>query len=94
MTIIETRKGLVLKVFVKPKSREFRITVEQDKIVVYCQEEPVRGKVNKELVKEFSKLLHCRVEFISGFTSKQKSLLIQGIEKSEAQRLLSLGKPL
>jgi len=94
MTLIETKEGLILEVFVKPKSREFRITVEQDKIVVYCQEEPVKGKVNKEIVKEFSRLFHCKVELISGSTSKQKRLLIRGIEKSEAQRLLSLSKPL
>jgi uncharacterized protein (TIGR00251 family) len=93
MTLIETREGLVLEVFVKPKSREFRITVEQDKIVVYCREEPIKGKVNKEIVKEFSKLFHCKVELISGSTSKQKRLLIRGIEKSEAKRLLLLSKP-
>ena len=56
MKINQTKEGLVLEVFVKPKSKEFRITVEGDEIVVYCTEEPVRGKVNKELTKEFSRL--------------------------------------
>jgi uncharacterized protein (TIGR00251 family) len=89
MTLIETRDGLVLEVFVKPKSRKFKIIVEEDKIVVHCQEEPVKGKVNKELVKEFSKLFHCKVELISGFTSKQKKLLLQEIEKNKVEHLLS-----
>jgi len=43
------------------------------------------------LVKEFSKLFDKKVEFISGFASRQKKLLIKGIVKSETERLL-LGK--
>jgi uncharacterized protein YggU (UPF0235/DUF167 family) len=40
------------------------------------------------LIKEFSKLFNNKVEFISGFTSRQKKLLIKGIGKSEIERVL------
>ena len=50
-------------------------------IVVYSTEEPVKGKVNKEIIKEFTKILHSKVEIASGFTSKEKQLLIKGMEK-------------
>jgi uncharacterized protein (TIGR00251 family) len=89
--IEETEEGLVLEVSVKPRSREFRITIEGDDVVVFCREEPVSGRVNKELVKEFSRLLHKPVRLVSGFTSKQKRLLIVGAEKNEVEHALLHG---
>jgi len=44
--------------------------------------------VNKELVKEFSRLFHKRVELISGFTSKQKVLLIRDADRKEVEKHL------
>lgn len=88
MRINEVKAGVILDVNVKPNSKEFKIVVEGDEIVVFCVEEPVKGKVNKELVKEFSRLFHSKVELVSGFTSKQKKLLIRGFRKSEAERIL------
>ncbi len=88
MRINEVKDGVILDVNVKPNSKEFKIVVEGDEIVVFCVEAPVKGKVNKELVKEFSRLFHSKVELVSGFTSKQKKLLIRGFRKSEAERIL------
>ncbi|MFZ0965546.1 MAG: DUF167 family protein [Candidatus Bathyarchaeia archaeon] len=88
MRINEVKDGVILDVNVKPNSKEFKIVVEGDEIVVFCVEEPVKGKVNKELVKEFSRLFHSKVELVSGFTSKQKKLLIRGFRKSEVERIL------
>jgi uncharacterized protein (TIGR00251 family) len=88
MRINEVKDGVILEVNVKPNSKEFKIVVEGDEIVVFCVEAPVKGKVNKELVKEFSRLFHSKVELVSGFTSKQKKLLIRGFRKSEAERIL------
>ncbi len=88
MNLKETEDGVVVEVFVKPNSKRFKITIDDGEIVVFCTEQPVKGKVNKELVKEFSKLFHAKVEFVSGLTSKQKKLLITGVEKSEVEQLL------
>jgi uncharacterized protein (TIGR00251 family) len=88
MRINEVKDGVILDVNVKPNSKEFKIVVEGDEIVVFCVEEPVKGKVNKELVKEFSRFFHSKVELVSGFTSKQKKLLIRGFRKSEVERIL------
>lgn len=44
MKIHETKEGLILEVFAKPKSREFKIVVEREDIVVYCRSEPVGGE--------------------------------------------------
>ena len=88
MRISEVEDGVILDVNVKPNSREFKIVVEGDEVVVLCTEKPVKGKVNKELLKEFSRLFHAKVELVSGFASRQKKLLIEGFGKSEVERIL------
>jgi hypothetical protein len=88
MKINEVKDGVILEVNVKPNSKEFKMIVEGDEIVVSCVEKPVKGKVNKELVKEFSRLFHTKVELVSGFASRQKKLLIRGFGKSEVERIL------
>ena len=93
MKLTETKDGVVVEVFVKPNSQKFGITVEGDEIVVRCTEEPVKGKVNKELIKELTKFFHAQVELVSGATSKQKKLLIKNLGKSEVERLLHKENP-
>jgi uncharacterized protein (TIGR00251 family) len=88
MSISETKDGVIITVFVKPNSPKFKIQHDGDEIVVHCTEEPVKGKVNKEIIKEFSKLLHAKVELASGFTSKQKQLFVKDMDKSQAEKLL------
>jgi len=88
MKLTETRDGTILEVYVKPNSQKFEVALEGDEVVVRCTEEPVKGKVNKELIKEISKFFHANVELVSGATSKQKWLLVKNIGKREVQRLL------
>jgi hypothetical protein len=90
MKISEVKDGAIIEVFVKPSSQKFEVTVEDDEVVVRCTEEPVKGKVNKELVKELSKLFHSKVEIVSGLTSKQKKLLVKCVDKNEVERILNL----
>jgi len=88
MNVKETKDGAVIEVFVKPNSSKFKITVDDGEIVVFCTEQPVKGKVNKELMREVSKLFHAKVELVSGLTSKQKRLLIKGVAKNEVEQIL------
>jgi uncharacterized protein (TIGR00251 family) len=88
MKIQKTKQGVILEVYVKPRSKEFKIVAEGEEIMVFCIEEPVRGKVNKELIKQFSRLFHKNVKLVSGFTSKQKKVLIKDAEKSEVAHVL------
>jgi uncharacterized protein (TIGR00251 family) len=89
MKIRETKKGLILQVSVKPKSREFRIVVDGDETIVHCRSDPIEGKVNRELIKEFSRLFHRKVELVSGFASRQKRLLIRDAEKNQVEAILT-----
>ena len=88
MNVVETKDGAVIEVYVKPKAGDFKVRIEDDTIIAFCRKEPLRGRVNKELVKEFSKLFHRKVELVSGFTSKQKRLLIRETTRDEVQRVL------
>ena len=59
-------------------------------IVIYATEEPEKGKVNKEIIKELTKLFHSQVELVFGFTSREKKLLIKGMDKEEIKRILAI----
>jgi uncharacterized protein (TIGR00251 family) len=89
MKLLKTDQGVVLSVYVKPDSREFKIEMEENGLVVHCREAPVKGKVNKELVKELSRLFKRRIEIVSGFTSKQKKVLIKDISLDEVANFIS-----
>ena len=92
MKLTETKNGTVIGVFVKPNQPKFDIKLDGDEVIVFCTEEPVKGKVNKELIKELSKFFHAEIEMVSGFTSKQKRLLIKNIRKTETEKLLRTEK--
>ena len=85
MKIVETMQGCIVEVSVKPRSREFKVELEADEIVVRSTKEPVGGRVNKELVSELSRLFKRQVELVSGFASKDKKLLVKGARKSEIE---------
>ena len=88
MRLTETKDGTIIEVFVKPNQPKFNVKFDGDEVIVFCTEEPVKGKVNKELIKELSKLFRAEVEMVSGFTSKQKRLLLRNLGKTETETLL------
>lgn len=89
MKLLKTDQGVVLDVYVKPDSKEFKFEVENDELVVLCRQSPVKGKVNKELIKELSKVFKKKVEIVSGFTSRQKKVLVKNSDLEEINRILS-----
>jgi uncharacterized protein len=88
MNIAETKDGTILTIFVKPNSPKFKIEFDGDEIVVYSTEEPIKGKVNKEIIKELTKIFHKETEIVSGATSKQKKVLIRNIGKKEIELVI------
>jgi len=90
MKLWKTAQGIVLDVHVKPNSKKFQIKTEEDKLVVFCRETPVKGRVNRELMKELSRLFKRRVEIVSGFSSRQKKILVRDIEAKEVKQILGV----
>jgi uncharacterized protein len=88
MSLTQTKDGVILTVYVKPNSPKFKIELDGGEIVVYSTEEPVKGKVNKEILKELTKLFHAPVELASGAASRQKQLLVKGVTKEKVEQLM------
>jgi uncharacterized protein (TIGR00251 family) len=89
MKLLKTAQGVVLGVRVKPNSKKFRVELDGDELVVSCREAPVKGKVNRELLKQLSRLFNRKVEIASGFTSRKKKILIRDIEAEEVNQILA-----
>ena len=77
--------GVLVDIEVSPKSKRFEISgynVWRDEIEVRIASVPMKGKANKEIIKEFSKLTNSRVEIVSGLKSHHKTLKIYDISKT------------
>jgi len=88
MKLWKTTQGIVLEVYVKTNSKKFQIKTEEGELVVFCRETPVKGRVNRELMKELSRLFKRRVEILSGFSSRRKKFLVRDIEAKEVEQIL------
>ncbi len=74
MRVTETEGGCILEVAVKPRSRSFKVIIDGESIVVFCTEEPVKGRVNKEIIKELSRVFHRKVELVSGYLFQREKV--------------------
>ena len=90
MKLWKTAQGTVLDVYVKPNSKRFQIQTEEGELLVFCRETPVKGRVNRELIKELSRIFKRRVEIVSGFSSRRKKILVRDIEAKEAEQILGV----
>lgn len=89
MSVTETKDGVIIDMFVKPRQRQFELRVEEGQLVVLSTEEPTKGKVNKEIIKRLSKLFNARTELVSGATSRQKRILIVGASRESVVQILN-----
>jgi len=62
---------LVKKVLVKTGKKQTEL-IEGDEWIINLKARPIDGKANEELIKFLSKKFKCKVEIVSGFTSKKK----------------------
>ena len=88
MSTKETKDGSLITIFVKPNQPKFKITIDGDEVVVCSAEAPEKGKVNMEILKEFTRLFHTQVELVGGAASRQKQLLVKGLSKCQVEQLL------
>lgn len=85
----KTSQGTVIDIYVRPNSGQFQVKIEDDEIVVLCRESPVKGRTNRELTKELSRLFKRRVKIVSGSSSRHKKILIADTSVEEVERILS-----
>ncbi|MBT3985564.1 YggU family protein [archaeon] len=65
-----------MKVRVKPNSKKQEVIEENGVITVYLKAQPEKGKANKELLKILKKHFKKEVRIKSGFTSKEKTIIL------------------
>lgn len=89
--VIEVKDGILVDIEVSPKSMKFEVigyNKWRDKIEVRIKAAPEKGKANKEIIKEFSKLTKSPVKIISGLKSQKKTLKIYKMTKNEFLNIL------
>lgn len=89
MKVTQTNEGILINVIVKPKSKKFKMEQEENNLLIHCRNAPEKGKANKELTRELSKLFGHQVFIISGLKSREKIILLKDVRSEELTRLLS-----
>ncbi len=75
-----------IRVHVIPNSKENRVegyNTWKNAVVIRIKAPPVEGKANREVEKFLSKFFGCDVEIVSGRKSKDKIILVKGMEEKE-----------
>jgi uncharacterized protein (TIGR00251 family) len=85
---MQTSDGVVLEIRVKPKSDRFEIQ-RNDEVIVFCKDAPVKGRVNRTVEKELSRLFKSKVAIVSGFSSRKKRVFIENASVEEVERVLA-----
>jgi len=88
MKLQESEQGTIIDILVKPNSRKFQVKIDDDTLAVYCREVPVKGRVNRELIKEFSRVFKKNIEILSGATSRYKKILIRDVTGEDIKKAL------
>jgi uncharacterized protein (TIGR00251 family) len=91
MPLSPKNNGTIFDAKIKPNSRRFEIKAN-DEIAILCEEPPVEGRVNRELVKNLHRLFKCEVEIVSGAKSRKKRIFVNRSVDEVRRVLLECGK--
>ena len=86
----EVEEGVIIRVRVKPRAKKEGFKLE-DVLVFETREKPVKGKVNRALIKALAKLFKVsssRIEIVSGLYSRDKVVIIKNFTLSEVESIL------
>ena len=70
-----------IEVRVVPNSKEFLIKKQDEGFKIYLKSKAEKGKANRVLVKEFTKILKKNVSIVHGLKSNKKVIEIEGEER-------------
>ncbi|MBY8997547.1 MAG: DUF167 domain-containing protein [Candidatus Thorarchaeota archaeon] len=93
--IWETARGTLVRVIVRPNSKENKLIAEVSPEAIYINlKGPAReGKANSELLKRLSKILKIStgdISLVAGHKSREKTVLIVTIDAAELTNRLLL----
>ncbi len=78
--VVKVSEGVLIKLLVMPNSRSRCVELSNEGIVIRLKSPPVKGKANDELVKFLKKLLKKPPLIVSGFTSREKVILVRNAD--------------
>lgn len=87
----ESEGGILVDIEVSTKSNKFEISgynTWREAIEIRIKSVPQKGKANKEITKEFSKLTRNPVEIVTGHKSHHKTLKIHNMGKDEFLKIM------
>lgn len=90
--ITTTTDGVLLDIDVSTKSDTFRVVGYNQwrkSYEIKIKAIPQKGKANKEIINQFSKLTNRRVEIISGHKSHRKTLKIYDINEEDLLEIIN-----
>lgn len=91
--IRETDNGILVDIEVSTRSYRFEISGYnqwRERVEIKIKSPPLKGKANKEIVNQFSKLTSRNVKIVSGHKSRFKTLKIMKMSKNELIDILSI----
>jgi len=88
MSIKEVKDGVILEVYVKPTSEKFSIELKDNEIIIRCTEPPVKGKANREIERELSKLFRRKAVIVSGHRTPHKRILVYGLNSENVKQAI------
>lgn len=91
--VSEVQNGILVDIEVSTKSNNFEIAGYnewRERIEIRIKSPPLKGRANKEIINEFSKLTSNPVEIISGLKSRQKTVKIYNISKNGFLKVLDI----
>ncbi len=91
--VVEVEDGILVGIEVSPKSRKFEVVGYnpwRKRIEIKIQAAPKKGRANKEIIEELSKLTKSHVEIVSGLKSRYKILKIYKMGKNEFLETLDI----
>lgn len=80
-----------MKIKVIPNSKVFSIEVSQDAVRVRLKGRAEKGRANKELLKEFSRVVGSKAFIVKGARSREKQLAFEGLSDEEALEKIKNG---
>ncbi|MEB3766057.1 MAG: DUF167 domain-containing protein [Desulfurococcales archaeon] len=78
-----SKDSVILSLHVVPGSRVTKLVLDEEGLVFYTEEPPIRGRANSSLVKYIAKALRIstsRVSIIRGTKSRDKLVSIEGVD--------------
>lgn len=90
--IEKTEKGIILSLYIQPKSSRTRIIgMHGEELKIQISAPPVDGKANQALIKFFSKQLKVskkQIHLLSGHQSRHKRILIEDCTEEQIEKII------